>query len=29
MPRIDQHLRITIGTDEQCAKLIAALQEIV
>ncbi|MFM6923177.1 MAG: aminotransferase class I/II-fold pyridoxal phosphate-dependent enzyme, partial [Polynucleobacter victoriensis] len=29
MPRIDQHLRITIGTDEQCAKLIEALKEII
>ncbi|MFM8154438.1 MAG: aminotransferase class I/II-fold pyridoxal phosphate-dependent enzyme [Polynucleobacter victoriensis] len=29
MPRIDQHLRITIGTDDQCAKLIEALKEII
>ena len=28
MPRIDQYLRITVGTDEQCAALIAALKEI-
>jgi histidinol-phosphate aminotransferase len=28
-PRIDQFLRITIGTDEQCHALIAALREIV
>lgn len=28
-PRIDQFLRITVGTDEQCAMLIAALKEIV
>lgn len=28
-PRIDQHLRITIGTDEQCALLVAALREII
>ena len=27
-PRIDQFLRITIGTDEQCAALVAALREI-
>jgi len=27
-PRIEQFLRITIGTDEQCAALIAALREI-
>lgn len=27
-PRIDQFLRITIGTDEQCATLIEALREI-
>mgnify|MGYP001081758867 FL=1 len=27
-PRIDQFLRITIGTDEQCALLVAALKEI-
>ena len=29
LPRIDQHLRITIGTDEQCAALIKELKEIV
>lgn len=29
MPRIDQHLRITIGTDEQCAALIQELKLIV
>ena len=28
-PRIDQFLRITVGTDEQCAALIEALREIV
>jgi histidinol-phosphate aminotransferase len=28
-PRIDQFLRITVGTDEQCATLIAALRDIV
>ncbi|WP_126446889.1 histidinol-phosphate transaminase [Sulfuricystis multivorans] len=28
-PRIEQFLRITVGTDEQCATLIAALKEIV
>jgi histidinol-phosphate aminotransferase len=28
-PRIDQHLRITVGTDEQCAALVAALREIL
>ena len=27
--RIDQFLRITIGTDEQCATLVAALGEIL
>lgn len=29
LARIDQHLRITIGTDAQCAHLIEALQEIL
>lgn len=29
LPRIDQHLRITIGTEEECAALIAALREIL
>lgn len=28
-PRIEQFLRITVGTDEQCATLIAALKEIL
>ncbi len=28
-PRIEQFLRITVGTDEQCAALIVALKEIV
>jgi len=28
-PRIEQFLRITVGTDEQCATLITALKEIV
>ncbi len=28
-PRIDQFLRITIGTDEQCDALLAALQELL
>ncbi|MBI5901393.1 MAG: histidinol-phosphate transaminase [Rhodocyclales bacterium] len=28
-PRIDQFLRITVGTDAQCAALIAALREIL
>ncbi len=28
LPRIDQYLRITVGTDEQCEKLIAALREL-
>jgi histidinol-phosphate aminotransferase len=28
-PRIDQFLRITVGTDEQCATLIQALREIL
>ena len=27
-PRIEQFLRITVGTDEQCAALVAALREI-
>lgn len=29
LPRIDQHLRITIGTDGQCDTLISALREIL
>lgn len=29
LPRIDQHLRITVGTDEQCALLVEALREIL
>jgi histidinol-phosphate aminotransferase len=29
LPRIDQHLRITIGTDEQCLALVAALRQII
>jgi histidinol-phosphate aminotransferase len=29
LPRIDQHLRITIGTDGQCDALISALREIL
>jgi histidinol-phosphate aminotransferase len=29
LPRIDQYLRITIGTDEQCMSLLAALREIL
>lgn len=29
LPRIEQFLRITVGTDEQCAALIAALKEIL
>ncbi|MCX7896979.1 MAG: histidinol-phosphate transaminase [Rhodocyclaceae bacterium] len=28
-PRIDQHLRITVGTDEQCRRLVTALSEIL
>jgi histidinol-phosphate aminotransferase len=28
LPRIDQFLRITVGTDEQCEALVAALAEI-
>ncbi len=28
-PRIEQFLRITVGTDEQCAALVAALKEIL
>jgi histidinol-phosphate aminotransferase len=29
LPRIDQFLRITVGTDAQCAALVSALKEIV
>lgn len=29
LPRIEQHLRITIGTDQECAALIAALKDIL
>ncbi len=29
LPRIEQVLRITVGTDEQCAALVAAMKEIV
>jgi histidinol-phosphate aminotransferase len=29
LPRIDQYLRITVGTDEQCAALVSALREIL
>ncbi|MCF8197329.1 MAG: histidinol-phosphate transaminase [Sulfuritalea sp.] len=29
LPRIDQFLRITIGTDEQCAALVSALKDIL
>jgi histidinol-phosphate aminotransferase len=29
LPRIDQHLRITVGTDSECAALVSALREIL
>ena len=29
LPRIEQFLRITVGTDEQCATLVRALQEFI
>jgi histidinol-phosphate aminotransferase len=29
LPRISNHLRITIGTDEQCNQLVAACREIL
>ena len=29
LPRIDQHLRITIGSDGQCQALVDALKEIL
>lgn len=28
-PRIEQHLRITVGTDDQCARLAAALRQVM
>jgi histidinol-phosphate aminotransferase len=28
LPRIDQFLRITVGTDDECQALIAALRQI-
>jgi histidinol-phosphate aminotransferase len=28
-PRIDQHLRITVGTDAECDALVAALREMI
>jgi histidinol-phosphate aminotransferase len=28
-PRIEDFLRITVGTDEQCGRLIAALRELI
>ena len=28
-PRIDQFLRITVGTDDQCNRLVAALEEVL
>ena len=28
-PRIDQFLRITVGTDEQCARLLEALKQLI
>ena len=28
-PRIDEYLRISIGTDEQCDELLSALAELV
>ena len=28
-PRIEQYLRITVGTDEQCGALLAALKAIL
>jgi histidinol-phosphate aminotransferase len=27
--RIDQHLRVTIGTDDQCQQLVAALSSFL
>jgi histidinol-phosphate aminotransferase len=29
LPRIEEYLRITIGTDEQCNELVLALKEII
>lgn len=29
LPRIDQHLRITVGTDDECQVLLGALREII
>ncbi|HPJ96016.1 MAG TPA: histidinol-phosphate transaminase [Syntrophales bacterium] len=29
LPRIEQYLRITVGTDEQCGALVSALAEII
>ena len=29
LPRIDQFLRITVGTDSECQALVAALREIL
>jgi histidinol-phosphate aminotransferase len=29
LPRIDQHLRITVGTDAECEALVAALRELL
>jgi histidinol-phosphate aminotransferase len=29
LPRIDQFLRITIGTDDECAQLVAALKDVL
>ena len=29
LPRIEQFLRITVGTDEQCEALVSALREIL
>ena len=29
LPRIDQHLRITVGTNQECKALVQALKEII
>jgi len=29
LPRIEQYLRITVGTDAQCGALVAALKDLV